>query len=421
MLRVLHTSDWHLGHNLFYKDRRHEHSQFLNWLLTQLSEQQIDTLIIAGDIFDTVAPPNYALALYYDFLRRLVSETPCRQTVIVGGNHDSASSLHAPRELLKVLNVHVVGSPDLEEPTNDLVVLHDCHGKPAGVVAAVPFLRERDMRKAHVGESFADKNLAYLQGVAGHYATACALGRDKIAQLCGSPDGLPLIATGHLFAVGSEMSVGEREVLVGTLGGIAASSYAAGFNYVALGHLHKPQTVAGPCPIRYSGSPIPLSFSEAGREKTVTALHFANGMISPEVTDIPVPLWQSMQTVRGDWAVVEAFFDGRDGSEEVLWLEIQLETDVWGSGVPERIAELAEGKAVEVLAIRNYQRLMPRLMDGGVEPTELLSALTPQEVFARRLDLAEDMTQDDREGVLVRYRQVVEAATVALEGATDED
>lgn len=421
MFRVLHTSDWHLGHNLFHKDRRYEHSQFLDWLLMLLTDHQVDALIIAGDIFDTVAPPNYALALYYDFLRRLVSDTPCRQAVIVGGNHDSASSLHAPRELLKVFNVHVIGSPDLETPTHDLVVLNDRYGKAAAVVAAVPFLRERDMRRANAGESHADKTLAYLQGVSRHYATARELGRDMIAQLCGSPDGLPLIATGHLFAAGSEMSDGERDVSVGSLGGIAASSLAPGFDYLALGHLHKPQVISGPCPIRYSGSPIPLSFSEAGSKKTVTMLHFEDGVPVPQVTDIPIPLWQPMQTVRGDWPVVEAFFDSRDGSEDPLWLEIQLETDLWGAGVQERVAELAAGKGVEVLAIRNYLRLLPRLADGGDVPTELLSALTPQEVFSRRLGLAEDMSEDDRDAMLTRYREVVAAATVALERAIDED
>ncbi|MBA3013597.1 MAG: exonuclease SbcCD subunit D C-terminal domain-containing protein [Proteobacteria bacterium] len=421
MLRVLHTSDWHLGHNLFHQDRRYEHSQFLDWLLALLTTHQIDALIIAGDIFDTVAPSNYALTLYYDFLRRLVSDTSCRQAVIIGGNHDSAASLHAPRELLKVFNVHVVGSPDLEQPANDLILLHDPDGNPCGMVAAVPFLRERDMRRAHAGESYADKNRAYLQGVAAHYAQACSLARERIAQLSGRADGLPLIATGHLFAAGGEVSDGEREVSVGTLGGISAFSIAAGFDYLALGHLHKPQTVAGPDPIRYSGSPIPLSFSEAGSKKTVTLLHFDDRMKSPDITEIPVPLWQPMKILRGDWPVIETFFAGRDGTEDLLWLEIQLETDILGAGVQERVAELAAGKACDVLATRNYQRLLPRLMDGGDESTELLSVLTPQEVFARRLDLVEELTGEEREAVVARYRQVVDAATVAMEGAVDED
>jgi len=424
MLRVLHTSDWHLGHSLFHKDRRLEHSHFLDWLLALLRSQEIDALIVAGDIFDTVAPPNYALALYYDFLRRLVSDTPCRQAVIIGGNHDSASSLHAPRELLKVFNVHVIGSPDLAQPDNDLVVLHDRHGQPAAVVAAVPFLRERDVRRAQAGESAIDKNQAYLNGVADYYSRICRLGRDKIAHLGGSSAQLPLIATGHLFAAGGEISDGEREVAVGNLGGVGAASFAAGFNYLALGHLHKPQPVSGPCPIRYSGSPIPLSFSEASGPKAVVMLHFEAGETTPQITNIPVPLWQPLQTVRGAWPVIEEFFLGLDDAPDgvgPLWLEIQLETDVWGGSVQERIAALAAERRVEVLAIRNCQRLLPRLADSGDETMEQLSALTPQEVFVRRLELAADLGAEDRAALLIRYGQVVEAASVAMEGAAGED
>ncbi|MDP2105677.1 MAG: exonuclease SbcCD subunit D C-terminal domain-containing protein, partial [Desulfobulbaceae bacterium] len=153
----------------------------------------------------------------------------------------------------------------------------------------------------------------------------------------------------------------------------------------------------------------------------VTLLHFDDRMKSPDITEIPVPLWQPMKILRGDWPVIETFFAGRDGTEDLLWLEIQLETDILGAGVQERVAELAAGKACDVLATRNYQRLLPRLMDGGDESTELLSVLTPQEVFARRLDLVEELTGEEREAVVARYRQVVDAATVAMEGAVDED
>lgn len=419
MLRILHTSDWHLGHNLFHKDRRQEHGQFLDWLLQTLADQEVDALIVAGDIFDTVAPPNYALTLYYDFLRRL-TETPCRQAVIIGGNHDSAASLHAPRELLKCFNVHVVGSPDRERPEADLIQLLNRRDEPAALVCAVPFLRERDVRGAVAGESHDDKSRAYLQGLAEHYSFLHDLGRARIGELCGHENGLPLIATGHLFAAGGEMTDGEREVTVGTLGGIPTQAFAVGFDYLALGHLHKPQLVKGPCPVRYSGSPLPLSFSEAGSQKEVTLLSFESGQLAPQLSSIAVPRFQALRTVRGDWATVEALLAGLDESGPSLWLEIQLDAEVWGPGIQERVAELTGGKAVEVLAVRNSRRLQPRLTEGD-ETLETLSGLTPDEVFVRRMSQVEGLDQDELAGLTPLYKETVAAATRMMEGVADED
>jgi exonuclease SbcD len=419
MLRVLHTSDWHLGHNLFHKDRRLEHGQFLDWLLQTLTEREVDALIIAGDIFDTVAPPNYAMALYYDFLRRL-AQTPCRQAVIIGGNHDSAASLHAPRELLKFFNIQVVGSPDREHPGHDLIVLRDRHDQPIGVVGAIPFLRERDVRRAVAGESHDDKSRSYLEGVSNHYETIRSLGRARIAELCGDEYGLPLIGTGHLMAAGGEMSDGERDVTVGTLGGIPAAAFATGFDYLALGHLHKTQNVKGPCPVHYSGSPLPLSFSEAGSLKEVTLVSFKGGMVAPELTAIPVPGFQALRTVRGDWGMVEAFFKEIDSTGQPLWLEIQLEALAWGPGVQERVDELARGKAVEVLAVRNCRHLLPHLTEED-GPQEVLTTLTPLDVFSRRLLQAEGVSQEDLSELMPLYQEIVATATRMMEGATDED
>jgi exonuclease SbcD len=419
MLRLLHTSDWHLGHNLFHQDRRREHALFLDWLLDALREWQVDTLVVAGDIFDTVAPPNYALALYYDFLRRL-TETPCRQAVIIGGNHDSAASLHAPRQLLKQFNIHVIGAADREDPRQDLIVLRDRQHAPCGVVAAVPFLRERDVRRAEAGESHGDKAEAYIQGQGEHYARARELGRARIAELCGDGHALPLIATGHLMAAGGEISESEREVTVGTLGGIPARLISQGFDYLALGHLHKAQTVKGACPVRYSGSPLPLSFAESRGGKEVTLVTFAKGEMAPVILPMAVPEFQALATVRGDWQQVETFMRDLPTSGPALWLEIQLEMEVWGTGVQERVEELARGRAVEVLAVRNGQRLTPRLAEGD-DPQEVLTALTPMEVFSRRLAQEPGLSAEELSELLPLYQQAVDAARRALEGGQDAD
>lgn len=420
MLRLLHTSDWHLGHNLFHKDRRQEHGLFLDWLLEVISETETDALLVSGDIFDTVAPPHYALTLYYDFLHRLAA-TPCRQAVIIGGNHDSAAFLHAPRELLRLFNVHVVGTPNRDCPESDVIVLRDRSGKAAGVVGAVPFLRERDVRRAVAAETYQEKSRAYTQGIADHYAAMAELCQRRIVELSGQANGLPTIATGHLMAAGGETSAGEREVVVGTLGGIPAHAFSVGYDYLALGHLHKAQAVNGPGGvIRYSGSPLPLSFSEAQAPKEVLLVTFEGGEPAPRIAPLAVPCFQALTTVRGDWQVLEAFFGGLGDSGPSLWLEVQLEIDAWGPGVQERVAALAQGKAVEVLAVRNSRRLLPRLMeDDG--PRQTLTALTPHEVFARRLAQSEGLGQEDRAGLAAMYQVVVDRALLALEGAVDEN
>ena len=141
-MRLLHTSDWHLGKRLFDKERYDVFENFLTWLLSTIRKERVDTLIVAGDIFDTAVPTNKSLRLYYDFLSHL-SGSGCRHVVIVSGNHDSPTLLEAPKEILASLGVHVIGGA--ENPENEVIELKDSSGKLEGVVCAVPFLRERDI------------------------------------------------------------------------------------------------------------------------------------------------------------------------------------------------------------------------------------------------------------------------------------
>ena len=418
-LKILHTSDWHLGHHLFHKDRKREHGLFLDWLLNLLSEKSIDLLIIAGDIFDSVAPPNYALSLYYDFLRR-VADTPCRQTIIVGGNHDSAASLHAPRELLKLFDIHVVGAINTERPEDDLVLLRDEQERAAGIVCAVPFLRERDVRAPVAGEDYLAKNRAYYDGVADHYRLVA---ETAIAKLSGdekSTGRLPLIGTGHLFAAGGELSEGIREVSVGSLSAVPCSVFPKEFDYLALGHLHKTQSVKGFDHIKYCGSPIPLSFGEAGSEKKVSLVTFAGHDREPVVEELPVPSFQKIVTIRGGWQEVEDYFGALTDKDAGTWVEIQLETREWGPGVQERVSSLAHDKPVEVLAVRNLGRVGAANLD-VTTPEVALSELKPEEVFARLLARTGGVEESEMPEVMKAFQEVLQEAWRLQEGELDED
>lgn len=274
-LTILHTSDWHLGRRLYGRLRYDEFAAFLSWLQDTISAQQVDVLIVAGDIFDTMTPSNKAQALYYEFLGK-VSKSCCQHVVIVAGNHDSPTFLDAPSNVLKFLNVHVVGTA-CEDLNDEVMVLDDADGTPHCIIAAVPYLRDRDVRGSQAGESAQSKDANVITGICAHYDDVADIAKAKQAELSKAHQRhIPIIATGHLFALDSKTTEddGVRDLYVGNLGQISASMFDSCFDYVALGHLHVPQRVGGREHIRYSGSPIAMGFGEARQQKQVLLIQF---------------------------------------------------------------------------------------------------------------------------------------------------
>ena len=208
-MKILHTSDWHLGRTLYGKKRYAEFSAFLNWLAKTIEQENIDVLLVAGDIFDTSTPGNQAQQLYYKFLCQAAASC-CRHIVIIAGNHDSPSFLNAPRELLRSLDVHVVAliSEDNEE---EVIVLNNSQDdSPEMIVCAVPYLRDRDVRVVEAGESIADKELKLIEGIKKHYTEVCDLAERKRNDLAQSFNKqIPVVAMGHLFTAGGKTIDGE--------------------------------------------------------------------------------------------------------------------------------------------------------------------------------------------------------------------
>ena len=274
-LTILHTSDWHLGRRLYGRLRYEEFELFLHWLQDTISAQQVDILIVAGDIFDTMTPSNKAQALYYEFLGK-VSRSCCQHVVIVAGNHDSPTFLDAPSNVLKFLNVHVIGTA-CDNLNDEVLVLGDDDNNPHCIIAAVPYLRDRDVRSSSAGESADSKDANVIAGICEHYDNIADIAKSKQADLIKMHQRyIPIIATGHLFASGGRTTEddGVRELYVGSLGKISADMFNDGFDYVALGHLHVPQRVGGRESIRYSGSPIAMGFGEAKQQKQVLLVQF---------------------------------------------------------------------------------------------------------------------------------------------------
>jgi exonuclease SbcD len=271
-MKILHTSDWHLGRSLYGKKRYDEFESFLNWLIQTIIDKNINVLIISGDIFDSGSPSNKAQELYYKFLYE-ISKTSCKYVIAVAGNHDSPSFLNAPKELLKILNVYVVGS--IPENIEDEVITIYKDNKPILIVCAVPYLRDKEIRIVEPGETIESKNQKLVEGIKNHYLDVVSYAVKIRNKFVNNTDHfIPIIATGHLFTTGGKTVDGDgvRELYVGTLSYVDENAFPAEIDYLALGHLHIPQTVGDNKHIRYSGSPIPMGFGEANQTKKLVLL-----------------------------------------------------------------------------------------------------------------------------------------------------
>jgi len=400
-MKSLHTSDWHIGRALYGRKRYEEFEQFFDWLIGCIETEGVEALLVAGDVFDNGTPSNRALELYYRFLCR-VAGAGCRHVVVTAGNHDSPSLLNAPREVLRFLNVHVVGCM-AEAVEDELVVLNDATGKPELIVCAVPYLRDRDIRRAEAGETFEDKGRKLVEGIRDHYRE---VGEAAVARRAECGGKLPIIAMGHLFRSGGKTVEGDgvRELYVGTLGQVRADTFPDCFDYLALGHLHVPQRVNGSEFRRYSGAPIPMSFGEAGGRKIVAVVNNdADGMT---VREIPVPIFQALATVRGDWLQISERITALKKESTPVWLEVIYEGDEVIGDLQDKLRGLIDGTALEILRAKNMRLVERTLCRMATEET--LDDLTVDDVFARCL-AAHEVPQEQQTELVAALRETVAA------------
>ena len=398
-MKILHTSDWHLGRSLYGRKRYEEFEAFLNWLADYIREQAIDVLLISGDIFDNTAPSNRAQELYYRFLCR-VADSHCRHVVVTGGNHDSPSFLNAPREVLRYLNVHVIGCMP-ESIADELIVIPDRQGEPELIVCAVPYLRDRDVRRAEAGESYEEKGRKLIEGIKAHYSDVCKEA-ERIRRELGKQ--VPSIAMGHLFTAGGQTvdSDGVRDLYVGSLAHVEKDIFLPSIDFLALGHLHAPQKVAGGDFMRYSGSPIPMGFAEAGQEKMLCQVEFDNG--KPLVTEIPVPRFQELETIKGDWEHIAARLEELKSKDSTILIDIVYTGHQVMGDLRDRLDELTAHTELEILRIKN-ERIYENAKISSIDD-ETLADLSIEEVFKRCLD-AHDIPAEQREELINTYREAV--------------
>lgn len=397
-MRILHTSDWHLGQNFYTKSRAAEHQAFLDWLLKAAVEHEVDAIIVAGDIFDTGSPPSYARELYNRFVVNLQA-TQC-QLIVLAGNHDSVATLNESRELLACLNTRVIASAQ-QDPASQALLLNRRDGSPGAVLCPIPFLRPRDILRSRSGQSGSEKQQQLLEAITQHYEAcynaACALRGEQT---------LPVIATGHLTTVGVTKSDAVRDIYIGTLDAFPAHLFPAA-DYIALGHIHRAQKVAASEHIRYSGSPIALSFDETGKEKSVFLVEFAEGKLR-DVTALPVPVSQPLAVIKGTLEeIARALEQWRDApAEPKVWLDIEIATEQFLHDMQRQITRLTEDLPVEVVLLRRSRELREKSL--GTLQTETLSELGVEEVFERRLQ-QEALEEEEAQRLRTLFAQTLES------------
>jgi len=358
-MKIIHTADWHIGQRLHERSRLDEHEQFLDWLLETIQKCSVDLLLVSGDIFDTSLPSAEATNLYYRFLYRLFDETET-YTVITAGNHDSARHLEAPREFLEMGRIHVVG---LAREVSKCVLPFP-PDNPRVMVAAIPYLTEAEL--PHVSyETEIERNERYRERLKSFYAEC----------VFAMPAELPKILMGHLFVQGGTITDSERNVQIGGATAIRADDFSEDVSYVALGHLHRPQTINGTdYPIRYSGSPIPLRFNEIGYAKAVRLLELSDDGRLARDEAIEIPLFKELCTVTGDEESV--LWDAQTQAWDGKYIQVKLKLNKPQTGINDKVRQAFSEQGGEVLSVEIES---PEMTNGLEIPIEDMKH--PEEIF----------------------------------------
>jgi exonuclease SbcD len=383
MLRLFHTADWHLGHTLHGVSRQLEHQQFLNWLLAELLSKQADALIIAGDIFDSANPSAAAQAQLYEFVVHAKKQQPALNIILVGGNHDSATRLDAPSSILNALGVHVVGGLQRDYQRGIdwqrlIVPLTNATGEIKAWCGAMPFLRNADLPSSEADDPL-------VTGVKTLYDELFTRMQQQAQH------GQSLIMTGHCYMVNGNVSeLSERKILGGNQHALPVELFPKAIDYVALGHLHLAQTVGANSHIRYSGSPIPLSFDESHYVHSVLQVELKAGQgaaitklkIPRHIELLRLPNSKAFATLSDVLAQLESVELAAVDESQHPYLELRIKLDKPEPSLRQQIEEVIARLPVRLLKITTaYTGNDGSLADFACE--QRLEELQPLDVFQR--------------------------------------
>ncbi len=403
-MKIIHTSDWHLGDRLLEKSRREEFRAFLDWLLEQMQQRGVESLLVSGDIFDTRDPGAGALELFTDFLSRADS-TGCRQVIMTAGNHDGAPVLEAARPLLERYHAVLVSRLNKDTAAECLVPLCGAGGEPEALVCAVPFLRPAEVSRAVGEEALAAGANPYPLGV---QDVLEAVG-EHARQWRAEHPGLPVLGMAHLTVCGAERSAAVQDIVVGSIEAVAQEAFPEVFDYVALGHIHKGYSPDG-ARLRYSGSPLPMGMDETSYTHHVLLLDVSPQGVSVE--KIPVPIFtyhtkevcstaEELAALPGKLAELSAYHGG---------VPVHLELHYHGSGVDNLASWAAENLAPEL--VPHFKTSMWRPGSRVLDNTEVYGDTmpTPEEVFERKLaaycEAGEELSEEEKQSLRALFTAV---------------
>ena len=388
-MRLLHTSDWHLGQSLHNFERHYEHQRFLDWLLDTIVAEQADALLIAGDIFDNANPSSASQKQLYRFLQRAKERVPHLNLVVIGGNHDSPGRLEAPGPLLEAHGTRVIGAVqrDADGALDIEALVLPLTGADGAVQAwclAVPFLRPGDVPRVVVAAESAPGPVAdpYLAGIALLYRQALALALEK------RQPGQAILAMGHCHMIDGQMSAdSERRIVIGGTEMLPAGIFDPAIAYAALGHLHLAQAVGKQDHIRYCGSPIPLSFAEVGYQHQVLRIDLEGDAVR-EIVPIAIPRAVQLLRVPAKPALIAqvleelAALDVADAPvEQQPFLEVRVRLDAPEPGLRARIEAALDGKPVRLAKIETSSAARGSAVDAEVMTLDRLEQLKPDDIF----------------------------------------
>ncbi|QYF92540.1 exonuclease SbcCD subunit D C-terminal domain-containing protein [Massilia sp. PAMC28688] len=388
-MRLLHTSDWHLGQTLHNYERSYEHQCFLDWLLDTIVAEQVDALLIAGDVFDTANPSSAAQKQLYRFLQQARARAPQLDIVVIAGNHDSPGRLEAPGPLLEAHATHVIGhvlrtaSGEIDVERH-LVPLHAADGSVGALCLAIPFLRPGDVPRMPAAEDGAAPLDPYLGGISLLYQQAYALASSR------RQPGQAIVAMGHCHMVdGTASTDSERRIVIGNTEALPAAMFDPGIAYAALGHLHLSQRVGKKEHLRYCGSPLPLSFSEVQYQHQVLRIDLEGG-VAREVTPLMVP--RAVQLMRVPprpapldqvLAALEALELEQCAPHLQPYLEVRVLLDAPEPGLRGRIEAALRGKPVRLAKIEPTRKQLDAGESGAAMSLDQLAQLQPDDIFRR--------------------------------------
>ncbi|MBI1495445.1 exonuclease SbcCD subunit D [Halocynthiibacter styelae] len=410
-MRILHTADWHIGQTLNGWARDGEHQAWLDKLAHVLVQEQIDVLLVAGDVYDGVNPSGASQHILYTALRKFKDARPGLLTFITSGNHDPAGRLEAPAAILEGLDVHVVASVRRIEDEIDIAShmfpIPDENGSHQAWVCAIPFLRSADLP---------DLNFNQSEGRGSPIVDAARRFHLDIARKAREHAGdLPILAMGHLHCHGAtESALGEvsaeRRILIGGEHALPEDVFPEEFNYVALGHLHRPQTLGGGR-IRYSGSCFPLSAAEVSYDHGVTLIDLEGGeyQLRHHSIDRPVPMVRLPAEGAMDIARLEEALDALDLDPE---LPGDLQTFVYVNLTAEGPASVLLAEAEKLLAKYPLRtagvRVRRQVTERHEEPPQSLSETTPEDLFNDAFVKANGVTPGARHTAAFREAMIGE-------------